>query len=242
MVVEGENISRLVIVKYILGEFLEARKGDRVGLILFGTNAYLQAPLTFDLATVQQYLEETTLRLAGERTAIGDAIGLAVKRLKDRPESQRVLILLTDGENTAGNIDPRKAADLAAQAGIKIYTIGVGAESMQVSNGFFGGSRMVNPSSELDESTLTYIANETGGQYFRARDPKELLSIYETLDQLEEIEQDESNFRPVKSLYYYPLALCIVSTMVFYLFFLYPVSLFAIREPSKGNANSEGRI
>ena len=226
MVVEGENISRLVIVKYILGEFLEKRKGDRVGLILFGTNAYLQAPLTFDLNTVKQFLDETTLRLAGERTAIGDAIGLAVKRLKDRPESQRVLILLTDGQNTAGNIDPRKSADLAAQAGVKIYTVGVGADVMRVSNGFFGGSRTVNPSSELDESTLSYIAEQTGGIYFRARDPKELLSIYDKLDALEEIEQEDANFRPLKSLYYYPLAIACIASLILYFIFLYPPTFF----------------
>jgi len=116
MIIRSEAISRLVVVKYILGEFLEKRQGDRVGLILFGTEAYLQAPLTFDLTTVGVYLEESSLRLAGEKTAIGDAIGLAVKRLKDRPESHRVLILLTDGQNTAGNILPKQAAEMAAQA------------------------------------------------------------------------------------------------------------------------------
>ena len=233
MDVQGERISRIVVVKYILGDFLENRIGDRVGLILFGTNAYLQAPLTFDLKTVKQYLDETTLRLAGERTAIGDAIGLAVKRLKDRPESQRVLVLLTDGENTAGNIEPRQAADLAAQAGIKIYTVGVGADAMQVSRGFFGGSRTINPSAELDEGTLTYIAETTGGLYFRARDPQELQGIYQKLDELEKIEQDEASFRPVQSLYFYPLAVAFISATLLFLAINFSSSIIALMKNIK---------
>ena len=220
MQIENERFARILIVKHIIGEFLDERKGDRVGLILFGTNAYLQAPLTFDLATVNQFLDETTLRLAGERTAIGDAIGLAVKRLKDRPKSQRVLILLTDGENNAGNIEPKQAADLAAQAGIKIYTIGVGAESIEVSRGFFGGTQRVNPSSDLDETTLQYISEKTGGLYFRARNPQELQGIYATLDELEVIEQEKAIFRPVEHLYYLPLALAVVLLTVMFSFIL----------------------
>ncbi len=208
MVVENQQIARIVIVKYLLGEFLQKREGDRVGLILFGTQAYLQAPLTFDLATVDQLLQEAQLRMAGEKTAIGDAIGLAVKRLKDRPSDQRVLILLTDGENTAGNVDPRQAADLAAQAGVKIYTIGMGANSMEVSAGMFGTfTRSVNPSAELDEESLRYIAETTGGQYYRAHDPKELQDVYTQLDQQEAIEHDDEQLRPTRDVFYYPLAL-----------------------------------
>ena len=203
MLVERQLIPRLVIVKYILSEFLKKREGDRVGLILFGSQAYLQAPLTFDLKTVDVYLQETALRLAGMRTAIGDAIGLAVKRLQDRPSSQRVLILLTDGQNTAGNIEPRKAADLAKQAGVKIYTVGVGAENT-----------LQYMASDLDEETLQYVASSTGGKYYRARNPAELLAIYEELDKIEQVEQDANYLRPVESLYYYPLAVSLFAIML----------------------------
>lgn len=215
MIIQGEKISRFIVVKHILKQFLEKRQGDRVGLIVFGSRAYLHAPLTFDLKTVGQFLEETSLRLAGQQTAIGEAIGLAIKRLKDRPESQRVLILITDGKNSAGRIQPEKAAELAAQAGVKIYTIGVGAEEIQVSSGLFG-TQTVNPASDLDERSLIFIAEQTGGQYFRARDPQELLGIYETLDELEAIELEDAVFRPKQSLYFYPLGLAFIVLLAFY--------------------------
>ena len=213
MQVSNERFQRIVIVKYVVGEFLERRESDRMGLILFGTNAYLQAPLTFDRKTVSRLLREAQLGFAGEKTAIGDAIGLAIKRLKDRPESQRVVILLTDGANTAGEVAPRQAADLAKQAGVKIYTIGVGAEEMVVNQGFFG-NRRINPSADLDEATLNYIAETTGGRYFRAKNPEELEQIYALLDQLEPVEQEEETFRPVASLFYWPLAGALVLSLL----------------------------
>lgn len=212
MVVEGEQIPRINVVKYIVGEFIERREGDRLGLVLFGSNAYLQSPLTFDRATVKQFLLEAQLGFAGEQTAIGDAIGLSVKRLRDRPADKRVLILLTDGANTAGEVDPRQAADLAKLAGVKIYTVGIGADSMEVEqNSFFRNfKRTINPSRDLDEDTLNYIADTTGGQYFRARSPQELNKIYTLFDSLEPIEQDEKSFRPVSTLYYYPLLTALI--------------------------------
>lgn len=207
MLIRGEQFSRLNVVKHVVGEFVKRRLNDRLGLILFGTNAYLQSPLTFDKETVNQLLQEAQLGFAGEKTAIGDAIGLAVKRLKDRPDSQRVLILLTDGANTAGEIAPRKAAELAEQAGVKIYTIGVGADSMRVRGGLFGSfDRQINPSADLDEPTLEYISEITGGQYFRARNPEELDLIYRKLDEVEPIEQDDDTYRPSASLFYWPLS------------------------------------
>lgn len=207
MIINQQRLARIVVVKYLVGEFIEKRKGDRVGLILFGTNAYVQAPLTFDTQTVQQFLQEATLKIAGEKTAIGDAIGLAVKRLRDRPASQRVLILLTDGENTAGNIAPRQAADLAAQAGVKIHTIGVGSDRSSFGFGFSRGS-------EIDEATLEYVAQSTGGQYFRARNPDELQSIYGQLDQIEAIDHDAKPQRRVQSLYYYPLGIAMTLALL----------------------------
>jgi Ca-activated chloride channel family protein len=208
MVIKGFSASRIDAVKDVVSDFVEQRKGDRVGLILFGTQPYIQAPLTFDLQTVNTLLREATLGMAGRATAIGDAIGLAVKRLKDKPEQSRVLVLLTDGANTAGEIPPEKAAQLAQKEKIKIYTIGIGADEM-VKQGFFS-SRVVNPSADLDEETLTKIAEITGGRYFRAKNAPELGMIYESLNQLEPIEQEGKTFRPVKELYYWPLAVAIM--------------------------------
>ncbi len=142
--------------------------------------------------------------LAGRETAIGDAIGLAVKRLRERPAEQRVLILLTDGVNTAGELDPRQAAELAQSNGLRIYTIGIGAERMQVQD--FFGSRTVNPSADLDEGLLTHIAESTGGRFFRARDTAELAGIYRAIDQLEPSAADAARLRPVEELFPLPLA------------------------------------
>ncbi len=203
MVVQNRNLQRIDVVKFVVSDFVKRRENDRLGLILFGSNAYLQVPLTFDRTTVQTLLQEAQLGFAGQQTAIGDAIGLAIKRLRDRPESSRVLILLSDGANTAGEVDPRQAADLAKLAGVKIYTIGLGADEMIQQTLF--GRRKVNPSADLDEDTMRYIAEHTGGQYFRARSPEELVRIYAELDRLEPIEQDEEVFRPIDALFHWPL-------------------------------------
>jgi Ca-activated chloride channel family protein len=214
MAVNGRLINRLQAVKVVLTDFIEQRKGDRLGLILFGSKAYIQTPLTFDLTTLEQLLNEAQLGLAGKQTAIGDAIGLGVKRLQSLPESNRVLILLTDGQNTAGEIEPLQAAKLAAQAGVKIYTVGIGADEL-IKQGFFG-PRRVNPSRDLDEPTLIEIAKSTGGQYFRARNLEELDKIYALLDDLEEIEVQQQMIRPEKSLFHYPLALALLLTLLIY--------------------------
>jgi Ca-activated chloride channel family protein len=182
-------------------------------LILFGERAYLQAPLTLDRETVKTLLLESAIGLAGRATAIGDAIGLAVKRLRERENANKVLILLTDGANSAGEVEPVEAARLAAREGLKIYTVGVGADEMVVE--FFFGTRKINPSADLDEKTLQAIADMTGGQYFRARDTQELDKIYAILDELEPVERDVRQFRPRKSLYYWPLSMALgISTMI----------------------------
>lgn len=204
MLLDGKQVSRITIAKKVVNEFIERRTGDRVGLLLFGTEAYLQVPLTFDRKTVKTLFNESQVGFAGEKTSIGDAIGLAVKRLKERPDESRVLILLTDGMNTAGKVEPLQAGQLAAQTGVKIYTIGVGADEMMIRD--FFGSRRVNPSAELDEETLQKIADLTGGQYFRARDPEELEKIYKLIDKLEPVKQEDETFRPVKALFYLPLS------------------------------------
>ncbi|NND37228.1 MAG: VWA domain-containing protein [Gammaproteobacteria bacterium] len=202
--IQGQWVDRLTATKWVAEDFIARRAGDRIGLILFGEQAYLQTPLTFDRETVWTLLDEAQIGLAGRATAIGDAIGLGVKRLRDKGEGSRVLILLTDGANTAGEVDPLQAAELAAREGLTIYTIGIGADEMLV-RGLFG-TRRVNPSSDLDERTLQAIADQTGGRYFRARDTAELEAIYRLLDELEPIEQDPETFRPVAALFYWPLA------------------------------------
>ena len=202
----GRKVSRLDVVKSVLDDFIDRREGDRIGLILFGEQAYLQTPLTFDRDTVRTMLNESAIGLAGaSRTAIGDGIGLAVKRLQQRQVDSRVLILLTDGQNNTGAVTPIKAAELASQVGIKIYTIGVGAERMIVDS--FFGKRTLNPSKDLDEDTLIAVAEATDGQYFRARNTQELEEIYAVLDAVEPVEDDPETFRPVKALFYWPLGL-----------------------------------
>lgn len=214
-ILQGQRVDRLTATKFVAGDFIERRIGDRIGLILFGEKAYLQAPMTFDRETVSTLLYESAIGLAGKATAIGDAIGLAVKRLREREESNRVLILLTDGANTAGAVQPLEAAELAQREGLKIYTIGVGADEMMI-QGLFG-MRRVNPSSDLDEETLRAIAEQTGGQYFRARDTQQLEQIYHILDELEPIENDPMQFRPKKALYYWPLSISFIILSIIFM-------------------------
>ncbi|MFS8608699.1 MAG: VWA domain-containing protein [Gammaproteobacteria bacterium] len=207
---EGRWVNRLVATKAVADDFIERRVGDRIGLILFGREAYLQAPLTFDRETVRTLLDEAVIRLAGKETAIGDAIGLAIRTLDDAgiEQGRRVLILLTDGANTAGAVDPLKAAELAARRGVVIYTVGIGADALTVRSLF--GLRQINPSADLDEKTLTQIAELTGGRYFRARDTEEFAEIYAILDELEPAETEASGYRPVKELFFWPLAAAVL--------------------------------
>lgn len=212
MVVNRKQVTRLDLVKQVVNEFVDRRIGDRVGLLLFGTEAYMQSPMTFDRQTVKTLLDEARIGFAGDKTSIGDAIGLAVKRLKERADDNRVLILLTDGSNTAGSLEPLAASELAVQTGVRIHTIGVGAEEMIVRS--FFGSQRVNPSADLDEDTLQKIAALTGGRYFRARNPAELEKIYQLIDELEPIQQESEIFRPVKNLFHLPLACALLLSFV----------------------------
>ncbi len=196
-----QKVNRLDVVKAVAGRFIERRQGDRLGLILFGARAYVQTPLTYDRVTVQALLKESVIGLAGKETAIGDAIGLAVKRLRGQPEDNRVLILLTDGANTAGNLAPLDAAGLAAQAGVRIYTIGIGGGPVGVTTPF---GRLLQRPSDLDPETLQAIAEETGGQFFQATDTGQLEQVYDELDRLEPSIRDSRSFRPKTSLYIWP--------------------------------------
>lgn len=206
----NRRATRMAVVKQVAQDFVERRTGDRIGLIMFGSQAYVQTPLTYDHKTVQHFLSEATVGLAGRSTAIGDAIGLAVKRLRERPDSSRLLILLTDGANSAGVVQPLDAARIAAQSGIRIHAIGVGSE--QNRNGF--GLGFAVQRSELDEETLQEISEITGGQYFRARNQQELARIYEEIDRLEPTEQDEQELRPLDELFVWPLAFALFLSLL----------------------------
>ena len=208
--IKGVQVDRLTATKQVATAFIERRTGDRLGLILFGTTAYLQTPLTFDRKTVATLLDESFIGITDDEpaTSIGDAIGLAVKHLKNEQPDSRVLILLTDGANTAGGIEPLQAAKIAADHELKIYTIGIGADQMLVRS--FFGNRTVNPSRDLDEKTLTAIAELTKGRYFRARNQEELQEIYALIDELEPIEKNKQFYRPMKELYPWPLALSLL--------------------------------
>jgi Ca-activated chloride channel family protein len=216
MQVRNGMARRIDAVKELGSDFMAQRSGDRLGLILFGSRAYLQSPLSFDVQTVQRFLREAQIGFAGQETAIGDALGLAVKRLRERPAESRVLVLLTDGQDTASSVDPLEAAALAASLDIRVHTIGIGAESLTVP-GILGsrfGSRRVNPSADLDEATLEAIASGTGGRYFRARDPEELEAIYREIDRLEPVETDTATFRPRRSLLHWPLAVAVLASFL----------------------------
>jgi len=206
---QGQTLlSRMDVVRSLGSDFIAKRTGDRVGLVLFGEQAYVQTPLTFDHATVQHFLAEAQVGLAGNATAIGDAIGLAVKRLHDRAEEGRVLILITDGANSAGVVGPLEAAQIAKKSDIRIHTIGVGSDPRDRR----ARSRM--PVASLDEAALKQIAQVTGGQYFRARDVSELNRIYATIDQLEPVDSEEQSFRPLTELFSWPLGLALMLSLL----------------------------
>lgn len=202
--------SRLEIVQIVAGRFIDQRQGDQIGLILFGTRPYLQAPLTTDLATVHQFLDEAVVGIAGAQTAIGDAIGLAIKQLRQREHTggasmhQSVLILLTDGGNDAGVMPPLEAARLAAQVGLRIFTIGVGAAPRQSLFGFTTGN------TDLNVGLLKKIASITGGEYFRATSPEALEAIYHRINQLEPIAGHKQWLRPTAEWFTWPLALALL--------------------------------
>jgi len=205
--------NRLSAVKRVAGDFIKRRKGDRIGLVLFGTNAYLQAPLSLDRITVDQLLQESAIGLAGEKTAIGDAIGLAVKRLNNRPGAEKLLVLLTDGANTAGETNPLDAANLAALAGLRIYTIGFGTDSSG-QNSFFG-QNLFSRRNAVDIATLREVATITKGRFFRATDTESLQQIYQLIDQLEPVEQEIDELKPLYELFYIPLGLVLILTFGF---------------------------
>ncbi|MFI4919263.1 MAG: vWA domain-containing protein [Legionellales bacterium] len=224
MLLHGRPVSRLAVVKRAAAQFVQDRTGDKIGLILFGTRAYLQTPLTYDRHSVFMRIEDATAGLAGKTTSIGDALGLAVKRLEDVPKKGRIIILLTDGANNSGVLAPLKAAELAKDDGIKVYTIGLGSEADPgaLNNGLF----MPNVAADLDEGTLKKIAAMTGGQYFRAADTETLHAIYKTIHQLETVSQEQATIRPQKD--YYPWFVACALLLCFY-WLAYQADLLRLR-------------
>ena len=210
MKINGDPISRFMLVKKVLSEFIQKREGDRLGLVLFADKPYLQSPLTFDRHSLAIFLAETQLGLVGVKTAIGDALLLSVKKLIDDVNSHKVIILVTDGENTAGTTSPIEAVELLKKANIKLYTIGVGSEELEQRVGLWS-KRTINPSEQLDkvEGLFRELSQSTGGDYFRAKSTEELVQIYKQIDQLEPVEIEQKSWKPISELYYIPLSIAL---------------------------------
>ncbi len=190
-VVDSVRQTRWEAVKQLMGEFIVQREGDRLALVFFGTNAYLQTPFTTDLEVVEWFLEETDVGMAGQMTSIGKAIGFGIRLFEEDTLDQKVMLLLTDGKDGGKGISPSDAAYMARRDSIKIYTLGIGDPDA--------------PGSDLDEATLKNISEITGGRYFRAMDAAQMQEAYATLQELEPMEFEEEEYKPVTALYFYPL-------------------------------------
>lgn len=201
---DEKPVSRLDQVKQLAGRFIEQRRGDRLGLILFGARPYLRAPLTYDRAAIRQLLEEAEIALAGEQTAIGDAVGLALKRMREIPSDSRVLLLLTDGANNQGRLGPQQATELALQLGVRIYTIGIGREQTAGPNPY--GTWSSQGSDRFERELLEQMATTTGGVYFQVQDSAGLQSAYRQLDRLEPTLSQGARRYLASPLYPWPLA------------------------------------
>jgi Ca-activated chloride channel family protein len=198
--IDEKRATRWDAVKNVIEEFITRREGDRIGLILFGTQAYLQVPFTSDLKVVNKYLKESEVGMPGERTAIGNAIGLGVRLFEADSVERKVMILLTDGVDSGSEVNPIQAARAAARDSVIIYTIGIGDPNAQLF--------------DIDEVMLRQIAKDTGGKYFLAIDKDKLEEVYKTLDELEPIEYEEETYRPATLLYFYPLALVLFIALI----------------------------
>ncbi len=210
--VQNRAVRRWDVVRAVADAFIQKRKGDRVGVVLFGERAYLYTPLTYDVKTVSDLLKEADVGMAGTQTALGDALGLALKTMVDVPDESKVIVLLSDGAANAGTMRPAEAAELAAKMGVKVYTIGAGSDTVQMM-GLFGVMQMPR-GDEIDEKTLQEIAQKTQGRYFRAKNTQELIEIYKEIDALEPVDNDDVFIRPVKTLFYYPLGAAFVLSIL----------------------------
>jgi Ca-activated chloride channel family protein len=198
--ISGKRATRWDAVKDVMTGFIKRREGDRIGLILFGTQAYLQVPFTSDLNVVNKYLQESEVGMPGERTAIGNAIGLGVRLFEADSTDKKVMILLTDGVDSGSEINPIQAARAAATDSVVIYTIGIGNPSANIF--------------DVDEPMMKQISKDTGGEYFLAMDQSQLEDVYKTLNELEPIEYEEETYKPATLLYYYPLSVVIILALL----------------------------
>jgi len=204
---EGRNVRRVDAVKEVVGSFIQKRRGDRIGLIVFGTSAYPVAPFTLDHKTCLEMLAQTESGMAGPQTVIGDAIGLAIKQFEASDAKQRVLILLTDGNDTGSRMPPDKAADIARQRGILIHVVGI-------------GDPHATGQDKVDYAALQRIASATGGQLFHGENQKELQKAYDTLDQLTPQNHKVLSYRPKRALFMYPLAAATLALLTYHLLML----------------------
>ena len=204
----GKLVNRLEAVKTVINEFISKRSGDRIGLVVFGTHAYTQLPLTRDYNTISAVLERLEIGAAGKSTAVGDAIGISLKRLEDIKSKSNIIILLTDGQSNTGELSPQTATEIAVQKGVKIYTVGVGSKGKApflIQHPLLG-ERYIYQHVDFDEDTLKFISKETNGIYFRAKDSKSLQKIYDTIDELEKTKVKVKTYDAYRELYIYLLA------------------------------------
>jgi Ca-activated chloride channel family protein len=203
----GKIVNRLEAIKSVVQDFIAKRNGDRIAVVVFGTHAYTQLPLTRDYNTIASILDRLKIGAAGPNTAIGDAIGISLKRLEDVKSKSNIIILLTDGQSNSGELSPQIATDLAAQKGIKIYTVGVGTRGQVpflIKDPVFG-ERYVYQQVDIDEGALKDIATKTGGLYFKAENTEGLQQIYNTINSLEKTEVKTQTFAEYNELYRYLL-------------------------------------
>ena len=200
---QGQQVDRLTAVKQVLDAFLAKREGDRVGLIVFGSAAFVQAPCTEDLQVCRSLLQETQVRMAGPQTKLGDAVGLAITVFERSDVKERVLIALTDGNDTGSQVPPDKAAAIARDKGIQIYTIAV-------------GDPQAADEEKLDEETLKTMASTTQGAYFHTADREALDKIYQRLDDLETQEVDTMSYRSKRDLFHWPLGVLVVMSLFYH--------------------------
>lgn len=215
--VGGKQVSRMQVVKGVMGRFIEGRANDRVGLVIFGSQAFVLSPLTLDRFAVLALLDDLVPRIAGDGTAMGDALGLGVKKLRERPEGSRVLVLIADGESTAGTIPPLEAARLAAREGIRIYAIGVGSDQEEVPI-MEGGKLVTRSDLGFDEEVMRRIAAATGGAYFRGTDTQALEQIYQRIDELEKTRAESRTVWLPTPLYRWPLGVGLLLLLLLGLF------------------------
>ncbi len=198
----GQKTDRLTAVKQVLEDFFEKRKKDRVGMIFFGSAAFVQAPFTSDLDALHVLLDEAQVQMAGPRTMLGDAVGLGISMFKNSEMQEKVLILLTDGNDTGSHVPPEKAADIAKDNGITIYTVAV-------------GDPQAAGEEKLDEATLKSMAKKTSGQYFWAGNTDELVKIYDHLDKLAALKSETISYRPKQELYFWPLGAVLLLSLFY---------------------------